>query len=162
MRYIYSYAVPLGIAIIFSMAFGLQSPKPVLAEDKPTLSKLKLHPAPEPQPALQYRLLPSCVDLTPGNAALEYNRIVVQWQTGNKDYLEEKLSEWLEMPIEKIPRETIRRILSENNMVLEGITTATLRNRCDWQLPLHESSNPLNILIPELTQMRSLGEALGS
>ena len=40
--------------------------------------KLVLYPAPEPRPALRYRLLPAFMELRPGNAAVMYNKIGIQ------------------------------------------------------------------------------------
>jgi len=47
---------------------------PALAQAPPSekisVVQMALHPAPEPQPALKYRLLPPISDQTPGNDAI--------------------------------------------------------------------------------------------
>ncbi len=160
MRYLKRLAMPLGTVVILSLAYGSLGTIPALGADKSTLSKLKVQAASESVPALKYSLLPSFVDCTSGNAAMDYNRMIVLWQNSDKNNLEERLSEWLEIPLAELPREEIREVLAQQNTILKGLTRATRRDDCDWQLPIRETANPFSIVIPELSQLRSLARLL--
>ncbi|MBN2292909.1 MAG: hypothetical protein JXM70_10820 [Pirellulales bacterium] len=155
-QYINRPALPLGAVMMLIFAIGFGQSSLAWAEDKPTISKLLLRPTAEPVPALKYQLLPSYIDCTPGNAALDYGRILVQWKSVEREKLLKKIEKWREMPLEKLPREEIRHMLDEQHWVFEGLTRASRRDTCEWQLPLRESSNPFEILLPELQQLRTL------
>lgn len=107
-------------------------------EDKPPTEQLVLHPAAESRPALRYQLLPPLLDRRPGNAAVIYNKAGMRF-TGEKfSELQQKLSDWAEMPLDKLPREEIRTTLETWQYVLKDLHRAARRSEIDWQLPLGE------------------------
>ena len=161
MRSLVRFPKPPGIALILAAAIVPLICGPASAAtkpNKPTVKKFELHPAPEPRPALEYRLLPDYLDQTRGNAASDYYRVIIQWQDTDNDKLDEQLSEWSEMPLEKLPREEIRAKLAKRQYIWDALTRAARRDYCKWQLPIREMPNPFALLIPEVGQMRILAK----
>ena len=68
-------------------------------EDETPVTRLVVRPALPPRAALKYRLLPPLLDRRPGNAAVMYNKIGLTAAGKDWDETQEKLSEWLELPI---------------------------------------------------------------
>ncbi len=129
------------------------------AADKPPILKLSLHPAAEPSPALKYQLMPSFLEQAPGNAASDYNRLIIQWQVDSHKKPDKVFYDWLEMPLDKLPRDEVRAELAKQQSILDGLHAAARRDRCDWQLPLRET-NPLEMQMPELSIMREFARLL--
>lgn len=141
---------------------------PVLAEqgstgnagEGPTTIKLVLHPAPEPRPALKYRLLAGFMDLRPGNAAVMYNKLALQVCAADRDGKEmARVCKWLDVPLAELDRKEAREALSRFRDVLKGLELAARYERCDWQLPLREE-DPFALLLPELQQARAMARLL--
>ena len=61
----------LSVVLLGRLSVALADPMPERSE-----TSIVLHPAPEPIPALKYRLVPEVRTLAPGNAAVFYHRAV--------------------------------------------------------------------------------------
>jgi hypothetical protein len=129
--------------------------------DQPPLVKLVLHPAPEPRPALKYRLLPDVLELRPGNAAVMYNKLcLVLSQRGPDDKNMDKICDWIQVSPAELPRKEVREALSGFRTVFEGLDLAARRDHCDWQLPLGEVEDAFAILLPEFQNSRQFARLL--
>jgi hypothetical protein len=148
---------------------------------KPELKVVNLvvYPAPMPRPAMKFRLLPRLSEQTPGNAALLYDTIFIRIaeEDGTKEALSkdmkdekekekfytnaDKLSLWLDTPLDKLPKDEIRKILDNvEPWCMEYAEMASHRMQCDWEIPIREINNPSEIHLPELHRARSLARIL--
>ncbi|HWB11869.1 MAG TPA: hypothetical protein VG826_21745 [Pirellulales bacterium] len=130
------------------------------SDDQAPTRRLALYPAAEPKPALRYRLLPSLIDLRPGNAAVFYNKAALMFSQGAKTDELKKVDEWLEMPIQQLPQAEVAAFVDRWQNVIRELTYASLREDCDWQTPIREQM-PYTILLPEVQEMRALARLIG-
>ena len=133
--------------------------------DKARTVKLVLSPVAEPRPALRYQLLPGMLDRKPGNAAVMYNKAIIMLldrlsnQTAQAKSEWEKMCDSLDVPLAQFPRDEARKTLEDFKYVLDEVSLAALRERCDWELPIRER-NFISLLLPELQRLRDLGRLL--
>jgi hypothetical protein len=134
-------------ALFLSVAVAALICGPISAAEKPdapTVKKLILQSAAEPQPALKYTLLPGFLDGLPGNAASDYRRLIIHWQSRwqdpDNDKLNEQLAEWLEMPLEEFPKDEVRDMLQKRRVIWEGLVKAARRDNCQWSFRVREST----------------------
>lgn len=126
----------------------------VRAQDAPKPVKLTVSPAPEPEPALKYALLPTLSERKPGNAALLYYRAMQSWQSaGGETHL--KMQEWL-FNTERHELPDAARALIRDAAALKELDLAARRERCDWLLPIREQG-AFAVSLPEAAQLRELG-----
>jgi hypothetical protein len=126
------------------------------------IRELTVHPAPEPVPALKYQLLPTLPDRTPGNAAVLYNRILIQLPNAMNEETSEKMAKWAgaDVPLEDLPLAELRRTLQPLHSVMGELAIAARRESCQWDVPFREGQNPFAVLLPELQQQRQLARIL--
>jgi len=128
--------------------------------DRETVLSLTVHPARPPQPALKYCLLPEFIDRVNEDAAPLYLKamlLLCEGKTSKEDL--EKVATWADpqtTPLEKIPQQEAEELLKKFSSALSETTIAARRSRCDWGLPIHETSNIFAILLPEAGQSRQL------
>ncbi len=129
-------------------------------EDETPTVRLKLRPAAEPRPALKYQLLPLPLDQQPGNAAVFYNKALLIYQQ-NAELVKQgdKVSQWNDMPLNKLPLDDIAKTLAPWSAVFKEVGLAVKREDCDWQTPIHEQT-PYSILLPEIQTLRAVARAL--
>lgn len=133
---------------------------PPTPDDQAPVKRLSISAAAEPRPALRYRLLPPVIDLRPGNAAVFYNKAVLMYaQAAERNKELEEFDQWLETPLGRLPRPVVRGRVTQRQSVINEVALASLREECDWQIPLREEM-PYSILLPELQELRSLGRLL--
>jgi hypothetical protein len=107
-------------------------------EEQAPIERLVLHAAAEARPALRYQLLPPLLDRKPGNAAVIYNKAGMTFSGDKFGEVQEKLSDWAETPLDKLPRDEVRAVLATWQQVLADLHRAARRNEIDWQLPFGE------------------------
>ena len=130
---------------------------PEAPEETPVVA-LSIRPAPEPQPALKYRLLPDVWELEPGNAALLYDTAIQLVSEKSQAEQIEKVRDWLDVPLEELPRDEIRRTLYALQHAVRYLELAARREDCDWQLPWR-TEGP-SMLLPGLSKLRDLARLL--
>jgi hypothetical protein len=131
-------------------------------DDQAPVTRLTIHPAAEPSPALRYRLLPSLIDTRPGNAAVFYNKACLMYSEANDRNKElQKLAEWLDAPIESLSLAEAAEYVGQFNELFRELTYASLREDCDWQTPLREQP-PYSILLPEVQTMRGMARLVAA
>lgn len=129
-------------------------------DDAPPTVRIALRPAAEPRPALRYHLLPPLLDRQPGNAAVFYNKAALMYQQ-NPELVKQgdKVSQWNDLPLDKLPLEEIEKTLAPWSTVFAEIGFAAKREQCDWQLPVREQM-PFTILLPEFQTLRAVARAV--
>jgi hypothetical protein len=125
---------------------------------------LVLSPATAPVPALRYRLLPSSVNLVPGDAAPIYLRA-----HGYEDsFLDQawrdirvKSNQWQELPLKELPTAEVRKFVNLWSGKLKQIEFGTRRKTCEWNYTLPEQQlDAINILLPDAQSMRQWARVL--
>jgi hypothetical protein len=146
----------LGVLLMAGPAMLTAEEGPARPKDETPIKKITIFPAAEPRPALRYRLLPPLIDQRPGNAAVFYNKaaLMVRQQHG-ADKHQNQASEWMELPLDRLPRGEVAETVRAWGGILQQVNYAVLREECDWQMPLREGF-PYGIVLPEAQEMRSV------
>ncbi|MCI0377516.1 MAG: hypothetical protein L0215_07915 [Gemmataceae bacterium] len=128
--------------------------------EKVPVVKLSLQPAKAPVPALKYALLPEVRDLRPGNAALLYQRAHAQewWGFFYRMPEAQKIHEWREMPLRKMPAESVKKVLPTG--ALREIDLAARREFCDWELTERARLEGPGLHLPDVQGFRTYAELL--
>jgi hypothetical protein len=149
-------------AAAFSMCLGVllaSSQSTQADEPAPKTFELTLSPAPEPVPALKYRLLPAREDQVRGNAAPIYLRIIFEHASGEwHRLLRDEPRRLLEMGTDTMPLDEAEKALSTFETALAQISAAGLYSDCDWEYVQEE--DPLTILLPDAQSMRNYARLL--
>jgi hypothetical protein len=147
---------------ILSLAVLLAAALPSLAQppDLP-LRKLTVQPAAAPKPALKYLLLPEMRDLTPGNAALTYQRAHnPDWWHGapktDKDW--DALELFLETPLGQLSK--VKKVPTLPTMALREVDQAARRESCDWELLPRLRKDGVFTLMGDIQTMRTYAQLL--
>lgn len=123
-----------------------------------------LSAAKEPSPALKYKLLYDLADSVPGNAAVYYNRAILMNDQVPKPSLEqqERQWEWYELPLDKFPRDEVRKFLESRSMVLAELQTAAQCESCDWGVRFQDlrGMSVIEARLPEFQESRNLTRIL--
>ncbi|MBN1341326.1 MAG: hypothetical protein JXQ73_01525 [Phycisphaerae bacterium] len=147
-----------------ALTAGAASPetKPAASQPKnePRIVKMTIRPAPAPVPTLEVRLQPDIFDQLPGNAAIMYYSAALLMETRGRqtDDARDKYDLWSRMPLDKLPREDLNRFLSPWRDALHALEIATLRDRCDWDLPIRTEG--FSLLMPHLAKLRDAARLL--
>ena len=138
----------------FLMAIGLQGISHA-KERELEITRMTIHPAALPSPAMKYRLLPDFIDKRPGNAAVYYNQMWAERyglrQEINKNWRE--YYSWIEMPIDQLPQNKVEKYVRMTSRIYDDFKWASRLETCDWCLPIREG-NPLCILLPQIQEKR--------
>ncbi|HEY4313417.1 MAG TPA: hypothetical protein VGN12_28460 [Pirellulales bacterium] len=134
------------------------------AEDQPPapIVKFDVMAMGEPSPALRYRLLPPFQDLTPGNAAIVYTKIAIEFGSGQSNAAYEeynKVADWMDLPADQLPRAEVEEVLRMHQRRLAEADRAARMESCDWQLPVR-GDEPWAVLLPEAQGMRQVARLL--
>ncbi len=142
------------VCLAFVVAFGWTAVS-LGEQEEPKVTRMTVHPAAQPRPALKYRLLPGFLERRPGNAAVIYNRI---WAENSilQQYVQENRDEiysWIDMPLDKLPQEKVKKFVGRTSGVYRDFKWAARLESCDWSLPIREG-NFLAVLLPDIQQAR--------
>lgn len=159
MRWPWSIVLAMCMALVSAVALAQvaigEPVGPAPSKDQPQTVKLVLQPAVEPRPALKYHLFPPPPERRPGNAAVLYGKVTAEQIRFFSDWkLWEKIVEWVEMPLEKLPKQEVRK--AAQGFPMHFLDAAARRESVDWELPIREEEF-FSILLPELQQLRSFG-----
>jgi hypothetical protein len=123
-----------------------------------TLIRLSVSPAPAPRPALRYRLLPELKEMNPGNPILGYMRCMLEQQRFffDKEAFEHR-EKLLAMPLKELPAQELQ---DYGRFALRQTDRAARLDNPDWQILLKFKSDGINLLLPEVQQIRGLARAL--
>jgi hypothetical protein len=123
-----------------------------------TLIRLSLRPAPAPQPALKYRLLPELREMNPGNPIQGYMKCMMEQR---KFFFDEETIRRRETLLEMPLKELSGQQLKEDGQYALALADAAARlDNPDWQSLQRLKLEGFNLLLPEVQQIRSVARAL--
>jgi hypothetical protein len=126
---------------------------PAVPAEAPPPIRLLLTPARPPTPALRYRLLPDARLALTGDAAVVYQQIIERLAT--KPVAErELLSEWLALPLPRLPTKDVRQELAAYDDVYELLDRAARCDHCDWGVRERLRRKGMGALLPEIQPLR--------
>src|SRR5947207_8132713 len=140
------------LAAVVLAAFPL-----ALGAEEPAVP-LNVQAMPAPKPALKYQLLPEVRELNPGNPAQNYLKCFMEQQNFffSKGAVEERAS-YLSMPLAELPADKLRQY---GGVALTQADWAARLDTPDWQILQRLQTDGLDLLVPEVGQLRILAEAL--
>ena len=106
---IWCIVAALGVSPLCGTGLGADTP----ADKSIEVRKLSLVPAPEPKPAMAYRLLPRQLDKKTGNAALFYYSAAALCPGGGEESVSDKISDWRGLRVEELPRKEVEEALAQ-------------------------------------------------
>jgi len=134
---------------------GLGADKP--ADKSIEVRKLSLVPAPEPKPAMAYRLLPRQLDKKTGNAALFYYSAAALCPDGEPEKVSDKIREWRDVPVGELPRKEVDKALAQFSNCFHYIELASRCTDCQWETPIEDG---YSLQMPHLSTFRRMAFAL--
>lgn len=126
------------------------------AESDFTLKSLTLTAVPESAPILKHTLLHRTSEQQTGNAALFYYG-AVGLMPDMDDELNEKFKQWRGQAVAELPRQEVDVFLASFAKSFHQIRLASLRERCEWEVPVEEG---YGLELPSLAAFRQLTRAL--
>ncbi|MCK4629503.1 MAG: hypothetical protein KAT56_10900 [Sedimentisphaerales bacterium] len=147
------------IAVMVSLA-GIRPVPSNTSKDKESIRviEMTITPAGEPTEALKYKLMPSFIDQTPGNAAIFYLMAIERQPHGDRKELRDKINDWLKISVDELPRQESKNIINSFSLAFRQLDRAVLCEQCDWQTPVRTEG--FSALIPPLSEFRHLGKVL--
>lgn len=146
------------LCLAATTAFVFLSPPARTDTSSELLIRLNLKPAPAPTPALRYRLLPELREMNPGNPIQHYMKCMMEQK---KFFFDEEASRYREklltIPLKELPSRDLR---DYGRYVLNQADRAARLDNPDWQILLKLKADGIELLLPEVQQMRSLARAL--
>ncbi len=132
------------VAVLVSSA-PAQTPKPI---------RLWLSPAKAPTPALRYQLLPDARVATSGNAAEVYQQVIDLLTKKSLGSEAMTLYEWSELPLNRLPKDDVRKTLAFFDEVYELLAKASRCDHCDWGVRERLRDKGIGARLPEVQPMR--------
>ena len=123
-----------------------------------TLIRLEIDPAPAPSPALRYLLLPELKEMKPGNPIFNYFKCSMEQESFlfDKEAFERR-ERLLAMPLKELPAQELQEY---GRSVLIQADRAARLDKPDWQILQKLKTDGINLLLPDVQQMRALARAL--
>jgi hypothetical protein len=160
----YVVCAAAGCAVVLSLftsQLRAEDNKDQKSADETKVAHFVLHPADVPYVPLKYRLLPSYIEQTPGNAATHYFRAAEIW-ANHPPYqsAKDKIADWCELPLDKLRTHQEAQDFFNGcpTMNFDVIRLAARRDHCDWELPIREYN--ISTHIPELQKIRDLARLI--
>jgi hypothetical protein len=128
------------------------------AANPETLIRLTVHPAAAPRPALRYLLLPELKEMNPGNPVQNYLKCFMEQQNFffNKESVDRR-ERMAAIPLKELPAQEL---LDFGGAALRQADWAARLDKPDWQVLLKLKADGVNLLLPDVQQMRKLALAL--
>jgi hypothetical protein len=154
-----SYPVPrtlLCFAAVAAFALPGRADQPSAASE--TLIRLSVPPAPAPKPALRYLLLPDLQEMNPGNPIQNYLKCFMEQQKFffDKEAFDRR-QKLLTMPLKELPAQNLQ---GYGSGALKQADWAARLDNPDWQILLKLKTDGVNLLLPDLQELRPLANAL--
>jgi tetratricopeptide (TPR) repeat protein len=123
--------------------------------------QLQVDPSPAPERALAYRLETPYLERRPGDGATLYQTAVslaAQVQSKWPDIDEHKLDEWIDSPVDQLPRQEVLIALKTFDQAVRYLDLAGRSERCTWEYPIREEG--LRCATPDWSGYRMLSRVL--
>jgi len=133
-----------------------QAIKPVPQEEDFKVVQLTIIPAPEPDPALKYRFLPSADKQKPGNAILKFYR-AQYYLPEEKNKHKDQIDKYLDMPLSELPENKIQKLVNEYSKVLKEIEAGSMLEDAEFELPLEGG---ISMMLTPLADFRDMAKIL--
>lgn len=121
--------------------------------------ELHVSPAAEPVPALKYDFRVPVLERKDGDAMPFYARAMLLMQDAGDRDAHISVRDWLQMPLDSLPVEPARRLLSRFDDALDYVEQGARRERCEW-INRWRSEEPFAFQLPELGRCRRLGRVI--
>lgn len=138
--------------------------------------ELRIHPAPEPQPALSVRLMPDENQRIDGNAAVHYLKAMGFFEQTNAkqklteyhlaeneriakeglDYSASRPYVWLNMPPSQLPIHEVKQFLTYTSFQPPILREAVLRRSFSGERNMDAQDSPIMYLLPEIQSFREV------
>lgn len=166
----------LSLASLLALLIPLSAQAGVVVEDRETddgrltVYHMTVTPAPEPVPALKYRLWLRPQDQQPGNSVVHYLRAFAEggltkdFENAQKEFGDE-MYEWASngVPMEKLPLEKVRKLTAMfDKRIQEMIQPGTRCRDCDWGWDVLRLQGPgvFSYLLPDMQAMRTVSRSI--
>jgi hypothetical protein len=143
------------VLLLVFLAAGVAADPP---PDPGTVIRLAVSPQAAPRPALKYQLLPELREVNPGNPVQGYLLCFMgqhQFFFG-KDAVESR-EKWQNLPLKDLP---LRELRDYGGAALRQADQAARLDTPDWQILPRMRREGLQLLLPEVQQLRTLASAL--
>ncbi|MHC4431963.1 MAG: hypothetical protein ACYTBS_08995 [Planctomycetota bacterium] len=150
---IWCITAALGLSPLCGTGLGADKP----ADKSVEVRRLLLVPAPEPKPAMAYRLLPRQLDKKTGNAALFYYSAAALCPDGGEESVSDKISDWRGLRVEELPRKEVEEALAQFSNCFHYIELASRCTDCQWETPVEDG---YSLQMPHLSTFRRMAFAL--
>src|ERR1700730_14691417 len=101
--------------------------KPEPLDGQPPV-QLVVSAAAEPVPALKYRLLPTLAEQIPGNAAIDYERVLSRPFVRVDD---KRVTGWMDLPLDRLPLKDVEAAVEQYGPLFAGLELASHRQGRD-------------------------------
>jgi hypothetical protein len=146
------YAVAFGVALAVLVSNApAQEPVPI---------RLLLTPAKPPTPALRYQLLPDARLTISGDAAPIYKQVIELLEKKHYRDTIEQVDAWKEQPLNRLPKEEIRKLLDNYQDVFALLDKAARQERCEWGFRERVKKKGFSTTLPEVDAMRDCARLL--
>jgi hypothetical protein len=140
------------------VALGQPCPAGETTTNSEMLIRLNVRAAAVPKPALRYRLLPELTEMNPGNPIQHYMKCMMEQK---KFFFGEEAFQYREkllaMPLKELPTQDLE---DYGRYALSQADWAARLDAPDWQVLLKLKADGIELLLPEVQQIRSLARAL--
>lgn len=132
---------------------GQETPPVHVAEEKWFVdTAVTVSPRTAPVPAFKYRLFPSWMERTEGNAVPIYLRFAHERSDASKRELMKKLDAWAALSPEKLPVAEARAFVDHWKYNLGQMDVAARKKTADWGYVM--TVDPIEVLLPDVQEMR--------
>ncbi len=141
-----------GCIALFVFSLACRADETVSASE--TLIRLRLSPARAPMPALRYQLLPELAEMNPGNPVQNYMKCFMEQQKFFFDKAAfERREKLLAVPLKELPAQEVEEL---GGFALKQADWAARLDTPDWQVLQKVKTDGVNLLVPELQEIRLL------
>src|SRR5262249_52181162 len=123
-----------------------------------TVLHFAVQPMAAPKPALRHQLLPELKEMNPGNPIHAYLKCFMEQQNFffNKEAVDNR-EKWQTMPLTELPLKDLK---GYGGNALRQADWAARLDAPDWGILLQAKRDGMNLLLPDVQQMRMLASAL--
>jgi hypothetical protein len=123
-----------------------------------TVVHFAVQPMAAPKPALRYQLLPELKEMNPGNPIHAYLKCFMEQQNFffGKEAVDNR-EKWQTMPLAELP---LKELKDYGRFALRQADWAARLDAPDWGILLQAKRDGMNLLLPDVQQMRMLASAL--